>query len=407
MATYYVRADGEVAAVDKADAALGSGGDPTDKAHCLSMTTFNAASFSAGDVVVFSHRGETFTTGCVPPTAGITLQGEDSTNLPVIEGGATFGIDFGTKDNMVLLDLDVRSDDEHGVRHGAGAGGYTLTRVRGTARKSSKNGFHLYRPEASTVLTLRDIVASGGNDGVYCDGNAANFTVYVYGGTIIGATGGDGDGMQFTAFVGALYINGPVISVNSASTKQGIICSGAGTGEIKNTHITGATSGLFFEDGTWTVSGNRLLSQSARGISGKTSATITAYGNLIINSGDYGIYGEADVTAITAKFNTVSSTRAIAQAGGTVTSEYNVLAGSADAYGGTVSSKAGDVTGSTLSAIAGSDYLVIPAYRATAMWSAGIRGLDDLPIPLNPDPGAVQDRTAPGRRFGVGGGTRR
>jgi hypothetical protein len=37
-------------------------------------------------------------------------------------------------------------------------------------------------------------------------------------------------------------------------------------------------------------------------------------------------------------------------------------------------------------------------------WIAGVRAYDDLPLPLHPDIGAVQDRAAPGRRFGVGGG---
>lgn len=37
-------------------------------------------------------------------------------------------------------------------------------------------------------------------------------------------------------------------------------------------------------------------------------------------------------------------------------------------------------------------------------WLSGIRAYDDLPLPLHPDIGAVQDRDAAGRRFGVGGG---
>ena len=36
-------------------------------------------------------------------------------------------------------------------------------------------------------------------------------------------------------------------------------------------------------------------------------------------------------------------------------------------------------------------------------WVAGVRGSDDLPLPLRPDMGAVQDRSYPGRRFSVGG----
>jgi hypothetical protein len=42
--------------------------------------------------------------------------------------------------------------------------------------------------------------------------------------------------------------------------------------------------------------------------------------------------------------------------------------------------------------------------RGTGVWVSGVRGDDDLPLPLHPDMGPWQDRTAPGRRFGVGGG---
>jgi len=38
-------------------------------------------------------------------------------------------------------------------------------------------------------------------------------------------------------------------------------------------------------------------------------------------------------------------------------------------------------------------------------WIAGMRALDDLPESLNPDCGAAENRSKPGRRFGVGGGT--
>lgn len=45
------------------------------------------------------------------------------------------------------------------------------------------------------------------------------------------------------------------------------------------------------------------------------------------------------------------------------------------------------------------------ARSGAGTWLAGVRAYDDLPLPLAPDIGAVQDRNAPGRRFGVGGGT--
>lgn len=44
------------------------------------------------------------------------------------------------------------------------------------------------------------------------------------------------------------------------------------------------------------------------------------------------------------------------------------------------------------------------AVTGGGVWIVGVRASDDLPLPLRPDIGAVQDRNAPGRRFGVGGG---
>jgi hypothetical protein len=43
--------------------------------------------------------------------------------------------------------------------------------------------------------------------------------------------------------------------------------------------------------------------------------------------------------------------------------------------------------------------------KAVGTWIAGAMGSDGLAIPLHPDIGAVQDRNAAGRRFGVGSGT--
>jgi hypothetical protein len=44
------------------------------------------------------------------------------------------------------------------------------------------------------------------------------------------------------------------------------------------------------------------------------------------------------------------------------------------------------------------------ALKGVGTWIAGIRAYDDLPLPLHPDIGAVQDRDYPGRKVSVGGG---
>jgi parallel beta-helix repeat protein len=77
-------------------------------------------------------------------------------------------------------------------------------------------------------------------------------------------------------------------------------------------------------------------------------------------------------------------------AGNSVTFSGNSYSGTSGTYNGTEYTTA--------------DVGDLDATKDTAAWIAGVRAYDDLPIPLHPDIGAVQDRTAPGRRFGVGGG---
>jgi hypothetical protein len=66
-------------------------------------------------------------------------------------------------------------------------------------------------------------------------------------------------------------------------------------------------------------------------------------------------------------------------------------------------------TGTDTAVASGLDARYLPSessgLRAAGAWLTGVLAYDDLPIPLHPDIGAVQDRNAAGRRFGVGSGT--
>ena len=65
----------------------------------------------------------------------------------------------------------------------------------------------------------------------------------------------------------------------------------------------------------------------------------------------------------------------------------------------------GFASGATNHTLGTNDVFTETGCVGAGTWIAGVRAYDDLPLPLHPDIGAVQDRTAPGRRFGVGGGT--
>jgi hypothetical protein len=47
--------------------------------------------------------------------------------------------------------------------------------------------------------------------------------------------------------------------------------------------------------------------------------------------------------------------------------------------------------------------VILPAAMATGTWLAGVRVADDIPLPVSPDWGAVQDREYPGRKTAVSG----
>jgi hypothetical protein len=66
MATYYVRADGSATKVNAI-------GPTTNAAACMSLGTFNAATYAAGDVVYFSAQGGEFTaTAFITPSSGVS-----------------------------------------------------------------------------------------------------------------------------------------------------------------------------------------------------------------------------------------------------------------------------------------------------------------------------------------------
>jgi hypothetical protein len=62
-ATYYVRADGAATKVNAI-------GPDTSTTTSMSMATFNAATFAAGDTIYFSDKGGTYGTGMTVPSSG-------------------------------------------------------------------------------------------------------------------------------------------------------------------------------------------------------------------------------------------------------------------------------------------------------------------------------------------------
>jgi hypothetical protein len=102
MATYYVRADGTVLAADKANAT-----DPAAAATSLNMAQVNAATFSAGDSVLFSSQGGNYNAVLIIPSGGSGVGSEITyanvpTETPVINPATDKYINANGKNYTII-----------------------------------------------------------------------------------------------------------------------------------------------------------------------------------------------------------------------------------------------------------------------------------------------------------------
>ncbi len=104
-ATYYVRADGSVLAASKASAT-----SPNSASTALNLAQMNAASFAAGDQILFSSQGGNYTAKPVLPSGGSGVGTEityanvpSETPLFAITSGDT--LDTNSKSNIIVQGL--------------------------------------------------------------------------------------------------------------------------------------------------------------------------------------------------------------------------------------------------------------------------------------------------------------
>lgn len=198
----------------------------------------------------------------------------------------------------------------------------------------------------------------------------------------------------------------PVLNAGTSVTKAVFI---GVPGTVSGNRVTGGVYGVWIEGtavGPVYVYGNIVTDSYSRGIAVNFTGTEYCYvrNNTIcdvvgdgINQYDASVEGDISNNVVT------GCGRGIYKAGTAVTASTNCQYGNTSGYVGWQPS-AGNLSADPLLQ---SDYSLgagSPA-RSAGTWIAGVRAYDDLPLPLHPDIGAVQDRTAPGRRFGAGGGT--
>lgn len=197
-----------------------------------------------------------------------------------------------------------------------------------------------------------------------------------------------------------------VLSADTSATK--VIFIGV-PGAVSRNRVIGGVHGVWVDSaavGPVHVNSNIISDSYSKGVAVNFTGTEYCYVrcNTVtgvvgdgINQFDSTVEGDISNNLIT------GCGRAIYKAGTAVTASTNCQFGNTSGYVGWTPS-AGNLS---VDPLLQSDYSIgsgSPA-RGTGTWVSGVRAYDDLPLPLHPDIGAIQDRSAPGRRFGVGGGT--
>jgi hypothetical protein len=208
MATFYVRTDGTALKA----AAVGPSSDST---ACMSVTTFNAATFSAGDIVYFSGLGGDFTEAVVIPSSGSSGNPiyyiADPASAPTIDGADTID---------TLIDVNSKNYVE--------ISGFTLIDAVTTCYQSRGT---------STGVVVRDVTASGSGNQAFQNLDTASTTYY----DIVGSGCAD-DG--FSMHSGAVaVIHGATFSGND----QGINIIQNSSLTANDVTLTGNTSYGFWQ----------------------------------------------------------------------------------------------------------------------------------------------------------------
>lgn len=437
MTTYYVRSD-----------AGGAGdGSANTSVAAWTMEQFNAASPAAGDTVYFTgtFTGVTLT----PKTSGsagspIVLEAGSAT---IVGTNVQFAVLISGKEYITLRGLTVTgvvkaSSNTIGIYIAGTCNniGIEDCNVSGVRSDNAAYGNGIYGLSCANGWVTGCTVTDVDCDGIWWRGDntkVLNNTISDVG----KGSGVAGDCIQFSADYANVQIIGNRCDHSSVEEKQCIILSGAAadTGVVvannwcKMAPYTGLdTKTIFIEAAAFVCRGN-YVENGKYGIWSETDGSYI-YGNILVNVGVRGIpisYTGAEVSYI--YNNTIvggcsdggifQSSAAASGAtqfknnlvvnctgkgmyvdGANTILDSNCAYGNGDDYGGTPGSATNNLTSNPLLA---ADYSLGSGSpcRGTGIWIAGVRAYDDLPLPLHPDIGAVQDRSAPGRRFGVGGGT--
>lgn len=255
---YCVREDGV--------ASLGSATDCTTAITSMSPTTFNASSFSAGDVVVFSSRGGTIDTPITIPSGGssgnpITYIGEPG-NIATISNDSSANITVGYS-YVTLTDLISSLAGTYGVRYINTIVGNETNNLIITDPTSEG-----VRHEGNVTVTHNNLSISGVGEPLTTHSttggtitiNDSTFTGYDSNGAVRGAPGSTTSWVinrsTFTAGTGGVFISGTYMSsgaiaidscrITDNATIRGWDLRSLGVLTLKNSIISGGTTGDYY-----------------------------------------------------------------------------------------------------------------------------------------------------------------
>lgn len=325
----------------------------------------------------------------------------DLTNLTItgntISGAGRYGIDIGNTDVdnctvWTITNNTITACTNAGLRLNTSATSNRVTKVTvtGNTIQGCTGGMAIYNIEGiiSNNNSSYNTGVTGGLNLFASDLVTISHNVCSYNET----TGVDGCGILIDNDNSNITVRSNECSYNegSASDNSGaaIMVLGVNTITVFGNKGIGNKHGLWLAGAAGVLTGvtayhNAFADCADDGvvISSTVAANrITLQGNIFTGSGSYGVDDDGDAQAHT----------------------YNCFYGLGAAYHNLVA----DATETTDNPGLGASLQVSAStMKAACPWVANVVAYDDLPLPLHPDFGAVQDRNAEGRRFGVSSGT--
>lgn len=285
-ATYYVRADGTVTAASKASAT-----SPASASTSLSMAQVNAATFAAGDQVLFSSQGGTYGTLLTIPSGGSGVGNEITYGnvpgeTPVIAVTSGYLINTNAKSNIIIQGLTYNyigttASTNIGLLLGTGS---NIT-LKNLTSDMAGLGYNIWSSSILSNLTLDTLNLTS------C--RAANLLCI----SLTNVTSNTNVVMNHITAPNNIQVNAAVGLTISNSTIGGNITVNTGSNVTMNT-ISTPTAILLTNVTTGTLS--NITASGGAGFDFANSSGITVNDSTMTNGNDYGAFdltsGSHDIT---------------------------------------------------------------------------------------------------------------